>query len=117
MNKEVKEISEIFTATPTQIANWKKEHGDNILKLVIVPAAEKTDMRAAACYVRKPTLAEMILAEQTGGSSIIQEGEILLNNCWLAGDEIIKTDPDYTIQACYKAHGLIAKMISVLEKV
>ena len=107
-----------FEVTPTQIAQWKKEHGDdNILKLTIIPAQKDTKLNPAVCYVRKPTLTEMIMAEQTGQNSILQEGEVLLQSCWLAGDEIIKTNPEYTIQACYKAHGLFEKMVSTLEKV
>lgn len=107
-----------FEATPTQIAQWKKEYGDdNILKLTINPAQKDTKLNPAVCFVRKPTLTEMIMAEQTGQNSILQEGEILLQACWLGGDEIIKTSPEYTLQACYKAHGLIEKMVSTLEKV
>lgn len=114
MNKDIKP----FEATPAQIASWKKEHGeDQILKLVIIPVEKEGQLSPAVAYCRKPTIVELILAEQTGQNSIIQEGEILLNNCWLGGDEIIKTHTAYKLQACLKAHSLTDRMVSSLEKI
>jgi hypothetical protein len=107
-----------FEATPAQIASWKKEHGaDQILKLVIIPTDDKNELPPAVAYCRKPTIVELILAEQTGQNSIIQEGEILLNNCWLGGDEIVRTHTAYKLQACLKAHSLTERMVSTLEKI
>lgn len=73
MNTEVSE---------KQIKAWKEEHG-NIYKFIV---GEKV------CYLRKPTRRAISYASVAGQTDPLKYNEILLDDCWIAGDEEIKTD-------------------------
>ena len=67
---------------PAQLAAWKAQHGD-------VYALEVDDLVG---YVRKPTRAEIVRALGHGKNDPAAIHAHLLENCWLAGDDTIKTD-------------------------
>lgn len=83
-------------ASQEQIEGWKKKHG----KVYQITVEDKT------CYLRKPdrnTLAYAISASQ---QNPLEFGEVILNNCWLAGDEEIRTEDAYFLAAMGKLEGL-----------
>jgi len=71
--------------TPEQINEWKAKHGD-----VFEIAVE--DKRG---YIRKPDRKVLGAAMSFAQSNPLKMGEIILTNCWLGGDECIRTDDDY----------------------
>ncbi len=71
-----------FKATEDQIAEWKKQF-DSVIKIEI-PEAKK------ACYLRSVDRKIMSYISQLS-SDPIKYNESLLEQCWLAGDEEIKT--------------------------
>jgi len=71
------------TATAEQIADWKKKHGD-VFQVVVDDSI---------CYLKKPDRKTMSYAA-TLGSNPVRANEALLQNCWLGGDENIKTDDE-----------------------
>lgn len=66
----------------SQIEAWKKKHGD----VFAYTADGKT------CYLKKPDRNVLSAAAVLGQSSPLRYNEVLLENCWLGGDEQIKTD-------------------------
>lgn len=68
--------------TNEQIEGWKKKYGD----IFEVTADGKT------AYLKKPDRKALSAAAVIGKSDPMKYNEVLLNNCWLAGDEEIKTD-------------------------
>jgi hypothetical protein len=85
------------TATAEQIADWKKKHGD-IFKVVVGDSV---------CYLKKPDRKTMSYVA-TLGNNPIRANEALLQNCWLGGDESIKTDDE-------KFFGVSAKLNEIVE--
>jgi hypothetical protein len=71
-------------ATPEQIAEWKATHLD-VYKIEI-PEDNKV------CYLRKPTRQELSYASTAGTQDPMKFNEQILKNCWLGGDEEIKTN-------------------------
>ncbi|MDR0582258.1 MAG: hypothetical protein LBG31_04760 [Prevotellaceae bacterium] len=71
-------------ATKEQIAKWKEEHG----KLYCIKVDDKV------CYLKKPTRKTMGYAMVAGKTNPIKFNEVLLKDCWLGGDEVIKTDDE-----------------------
>lgn len=67
--------------TQEQIAAWKKEHGD-IFEVSV-------DGRYG--YLKKPDRKTIAYASSVQNNPI-KSNEIILNNCWIGGDEEIKTD-------------------------
>ena len=68
--------------TKEQIESWKKKHGD-VFEV-------KVDGRTA--YLKKPDRKVLGAASVLGKDDPMKYNETLLENCWLGGDEEIKTD-------------------------
>ena len=51
-----------------------------------------------------------------GNPKLITAGEVILNSCWISGDEEIRKDEDLLIEACLQAVALIERKESSLKK-
>jgi hypothetical protein len=69
-------------ATAEQIAMWKNLHGDIF----------EARVDESIAYLRKPDRATIKAMAAVAQSDPIRASEVLLENCWLGGDETIKTD-------------------------
>jgi hypothetical protein len=95
MTKEkVKHAGEV---TPEQIAEWKKKHGKVFAVIV----------DGHICYLKKPDRNTLSYASTIGMKDPIKFNEIMLENCWLGGSELIKTDDDLFLAASGKLVELI----------
>lgn len=75
--------------TPEQIAQWKVQHGD--VYHIVVEDKE--------CYLKAPDRKTLGYASSVGTSNAMKFNELILENCWLAGDEEIKTIDAYFLGA------------------
>lgn len=89
------------TVTAEQIAGWQKKY-DEVHEVTI---EDKT------CYLRKPNRSTLSMAATLGKSDAIKYSEIMLENCWLGGDEDIKTVDEYFFAAAAK----VAELIKIKE--
>lgn len=71
-------------ATPEQIESWKNLHKE----VFTVTVGDSIG------YLKKPDRNTIKAVSSIGQSDSIRSIEILLENCWLGGDEDIKTDDD-----------------------
>lgn len=67
--------------TEDTIKGWKKKWGDVF----------KVDVDGKTCYLHKPDRKTLAYVSSAQGNPI-RMTEALLNNCWIDGDEEIKTD-------------------------
>ena len=88
-------------ATPEQIEEWKKKHG----------AVFELTIEDKSCILRKPTIKEISAATAVGQKDPLAFNGVILTNCWLAGDEEIKTNSDYFLAA----GGKLGKIIEIKE--
>jgi hypothetical protein len=95
MKEEIKLIGE---ATPEQIEAWKKKHG----KVFQIKTGESVG------YIYKPGRREMSYAGQVGATNPLGFSEAILNNCWLGGDETIKTDDEKFLAVSSQLDKIIA---------
>lgn len=87
--------------TQEQIDAWKKEHNDVF----------KIEVGGKTCYVKSPDRKTMSYASNIGTKDPIKFNEVILRNCWLGGDEEIKTD-----DALFLGAGtVLAEIIQVRE--
>lgn len=70
-------------ATKDQIEKWKKQHGE----IYHVEVGEYD------AYLKTPDRKTMKYVAQVANDPI-RANEVLLENCWVGGDEIIKTDDE-----------------------
>ncbi len=92
--------------TQEQVENWKKQHGD-IFKLKI---------EDKECYLKTPDRKTLSFASSIATKDPLKFNEILLNNCWLGGDEEIKTNDSLFLAAASKLSDLIEVKEAELEK-
>ena len=96
----------MYTATKEQIAKWKAEHGE-IFRITV---------EGKACYLKKPSRKALGYASVAGKDNPLKFNEVMLNDCWLAGDEEIKTDDGLFLSISPKLSELIEVKQSELEK-
>lgn len=113
----------IKNPTPEDIAKWKEFYGKvNVLeipsKFITADGQEFEDEEAAkdhalelagdkreittvshVAYLKNPTRKIISMATAVGGKDPIKFGELILQNCWLGGDERIKTDDELFLAA------------------
>jgi hypothetical protein len=87
--------------TQEQIAIWKKEYGD----------VHKITVDGHVAYLKKPDRKTLSFASSVGTSDPLKFNEILLNACWLGGDEAIKKDDSLFLSAGQ----VLGKLIEVKE--
>ena len=87
-------------ATAEQIAVWKEQFGDVFAVTV----------DGSICYLKKPNRKTMTMVASLGNSPI-RANEALLENCWLGGDESIKTEDE----KFYAASAQLSEIIQVKQ--
>ena len=86
-------------ATKEQIDAWKKKYG----KIYQLTAED------SICYIRKPDRKILGHATSVAGDEPIKFNEIILNDCWLAGDESMREDDA-------KFFGISEKLAEIIDK-
>lgn len=69
-----------------QIEDWKIEHKTRAIHEIEIP---EDGLR---CYLKSPTRKILSFAAASGAQDPLKFNEVILEKCWIAGDEDIKTD-------------------------
>lgn len=77
----------IGQATAEQIKAWKDKHGD-----VFAIKVDDEDEQTHVCYLRTPKRKDLSAASVAGKVDPLKFNEVILRQCWLGGDETIRTD-------------------------
>ena len=72
-----------------QIAEWKKKHGK----------VYHIEVDGRSCYLRQPTRKDLAAATASGKKDPLKFNDSILVNCWLAGDEEIRTNDELFLGA------------------
>jgi hypothetical protein len=88
------EIKQGYCATDQQIDAWKKKHG-SIFEIEV----KGLDGITRRAYLKKPGRNELSYAA-TVGKEPMKFNQTILEGCWLAGDEEIKTNDELFFGAC-----------------
>lgn len=99
-------IEEKSKVSPAQITEWKKKHGDVF--------QYKVDGKAG--YLKRPDRRILAYATSLAEGNPLKFNEALLENCWLGGDEEIKTKDSYFMGISAKLDALIQIEHGELEK-
>ena len=92
--------------TKEQIAELKHKHGEIF----------KISVDGKSCLLRKPNRKELSYATSAGKDNPLKFNEVILNACWLAGDEDIKTNDTLFLSASAKIADIIEIKEAELEK-
>jgi hypothetical protein len=94
--------------------NDTKEMIPNGAKYVLEIEGKKCYLKAITRPVMEQALG--LIMPLTGSPKMITAGEMILNSCWISGDDEIKTDPELYVDACLNAVQLIERKASSLKK-
>lgn len=89
------DVKQGFTAEEEQITSWKKKHGS-----VFEIEVKSLDGNIKRAYLKKPGRNELSYAATVGGKDPMKFNQTILEGCWLAGDEDIKTNDELFLGAC-----------------
>lgn len=81
-----------------KIAEWKKAYGEVF----------QVEVDGHVAYLKKPTRKALSAAAVIGKTDPMKYNEILLNNCWIEGNEAIKTDDSLFL-------GISAQLAELIE--
>ena len=88
------------------IEKWKKEHGDVFL----------IEVEDKKCYLKKPDRKTLSLAMTKAQTNPLAFAEIIMKNCWLAGDECMREDDTYFFAASSKLDALVEVKTAEIKK-
>lgn len=98
-----KKVQIIGEATKEQIAAWKKEHG-----FLIAIKVKNDDGSVSICYLKPADRNTASLAyTHIANKRMSEAGSVFLTNCWVSGDESIKTVDKKYISACNEAYACL----------
>ncbi len=100
---KAKLVGEVSTE---QIQEWKGKHKDVF----------KIQVGNSVCYLKKPSRKALGYASMAGKDNPLKFNEVILNDCWLGGDDNIKTDDTLFLSASAKVAALIEIQEASLEK-
>ncbi|MCD8030078.1 MAG: hypothetical protein LUF04_10385 [Bacteroides sp.] len=89
-----------------KISEWKEKYGEVF----------QVEVDGHVAYLRKPTRKALGAAAVVGKSDPMKYNEILLTNCWLEGDEEIKTDDSLFLGVSAQLAELIEIKEATLKK-
>lgn len=92
--------------TKEQIAEWKKTYGE----IYEIPFED-----GKVCYLAKPNRKQTSLILAKGANNPLGGVDVLLANCWLAGDEVIKTDAGYHIGLAAKIDQIVGTKLAEVK--
>ncbi|MCC8186541.1 MAG: hypothetical protein LIP08_03240 [Bacteroides sp.] len=89
-----------------KISEWKEKYGEVF----------QVEVDGHVAYLRKPTRKALGAAAVVGKSDPMKYNEILLTNCWLEGDEEIKTEDSLFLGVSAQLAELIEIKEATLKK-
>lgn len=104
--EKAKDITGKYVPTDKQIENWKKQYGD-------VFCYEADDF---ACYLRRPDRKAIGAAGVKGGDDFIKQGEVLIANAWLGGNDELRDEDRYFLGLQKHINGLVEVKTGELKK-
>ena len=91
----------IEKTTEEKIAEWKNKYGDVF----------QVEVGGKNCFLHKPDRKTLSAAAVIGANDPLKYNEILLKNCWIEGDEEIKTNDELFLGVS----GKLGEIVKVAE--
>lgn len=92
--------------TKEQVEALKKKHGEIF----------EIEVEDKVCYLKKPSRKVLSLAATAGQHDPMKYNEVILANCWVEGDEEIKTEDAYFLGISGVLSDLIEVKKATLKK-
>jgi hypothetical protein len=97
----------MYKPTKKEIEELKVQHGD-LYKLTV---------EDKCCFLKKPSRKTLGYASKASESNPLAFNEVILRECFVAGDTEIRDDDDYFLGASQKISQLIVVKNAELEKI
>ena len=94
------------TYTPEHIGALKKKHGDIFLY----------EADGMTCILKRPNRTVISAASSVGTSDPLKFAEVILTNCWIEGDETLRTEDRYFLGLQQQINELVEIKVGKLKK-
>lgn len=98
--------NEYVSPSEGKIAEWKKQYG----------TVYRIRVEDKECYLKPPSRKTLGYASVAARSNPLKFNEVLLNDCWLAGNEEIRTDDALFLSVGQTLDALLEVKEAELEK-
>lgn len=92
--------------TDQQLSEWKKKYGD-VFEFTV---------EGKSCYMRKPDRKVLAFAMTKVQTDPTGFAEAIINNCWLGGDEELRTNDDYFLAISGQLDKLVEAKTAQIKK-
>jgi hypothetical protein len=109
------------TITDAQIKSWKAKHG-NIYEVTVELENEeespnaKNQLEVVSGVFRKPDLDIISAGEAIADKDSIKKATFYFDNCWLGGDERMKSNSELKLAAALKVVALFKIPVATIKK-
>ncbi|MEM6734480.1 MAG: hypothetical protein AAF620_00280 [Bacteroidota bacterium] len=95
----------------------KKKHRQSKVYLIEVFGDEEDEKEVYRAWIRKPNLQEFsAFTSMAAKSEVIPGGKVIINSCFLEGDEEIKNDDDIFLGAVNQLEELLKVRSATIKK-
>ena len=119
--KETKSSIRVGQLGPDEIKALKVEHKVDELHEIEVVVAKNDDgdpIDVAVGYIKEPNRNVVALAmRKMSTSDLVGAGDVIIANCFVAGDERLKTDKKVSIAAAFQAANAVDLLTGSIKKV
>jgi hypothetical protein len=99
-------MNEFVEPTVAKIEEWKRQYG----------AVYRIKVEDKVCYLKSPSRKTLGYASMAAKTNPLKFNEVVLNDCWLAGNEEIKTDDSLFLSISPRLDELFEVKETELEK-
>lgn len=114
--KEAQDKLKAGVVTDEQLKAWKDKYNKNGQKVQKI-SVKVTDDDTAIGYLKPPTRDHKAIAlTKFNAGQILETGEFLVQNCWLGGDERLRSHATISEAAAIQANGIVNFLEGSLEE-
>lgn len=95
-----------YAPTPEEIAKLKKENG----------ALYGYEVDGLSCILRQPSRKVIEAASVLGQDAPFKFAEVVIQNCWVAGDEELRTEDRYFMGLAQKINEIVEIKVGEVKK-
>ena len=98
-----------------QVDHWKRQWGEDKVYQIIVRNDDTKPVKEYTGYFRKPDMKVIQAASAFVDTDPIKSGLIVVDNCFLGGDEAFKTDDEIHVSAALALNRLFKIRVAEIK--
>jgi len=103
--------------TQTKLDQYKKKYGNiHLIEVILEDGSNEVEPVTAQAILKHPSMDVVLAASDSYPDSPIRQGIMILENCWVEGDERIRTIDEAKAGAAIQAASLFRIKLASIKK-